>query len=351
MKPTIQKTIAIEWRGDRPKGQVRVAEGKLLGMTVSRGNGSVESGFRFAAAADATFRIEVSIEGTDQRYGPSPTIVSVLAGGPSFSFFLRDVNPHFPMLIPEYGVLVTTAADQRSFTEVEDAILKRGSRTRLQQIESEPEESFESAAGYARLMTCPTWLGVSRDMRIFAVGERLDWIQPRFHYVDVSLPESNDKPFRYEFLMGRGWGIQDKIERRLDGGSLPILRGTVEDGEVTYQLTAFVTLEMTALTPQTLKGTDFLVADGHARGHMFTPEQQRRFESLLPGEMQRNEETVLCMSLSAAINTSAVPRYAYFRSLWPNLGSAAWAVRRSGCLMAGRDSVCSPVAACTRSQS
>ena len=64
-------------------------------------------------------------------------------------------------------------------------------------------------------MRCHTWLGLSRNMRIFAVGEKLDWIEPRFHYFQALLPENGHKPFRYEFVMGRGWGVRDDIERQL----------------------------------------------------------------------------------------------------------------------------------------
>lgn len=323
MESTTQTTVAIEWRGGKPKGRLQVADGKLLSAKVSRGAGSVESGFQFAASGDSTFRIDVALEGTDQRYGQGPTIVSVLAGDHTFSFFLRDVNLHFPIFIPEYGVLVTAAEDLRTFSEVEDTIFKRGSRTRLQQIEAEREESFENAAANDRRMSCPTWLGLSRDMRIFAMSERLEWVQPRFHYIDVSLPESGNQPFRYEFLTGRGWGVQDKIERRLDDGVLPILHGTLLDGDITYDLTAFATLEASPLTAATLRGTHFLVADGHTRGHMFTPQQENLYSSLLEGEMETGEEVVLFLRLSAA-NTFSAPRYAFFRNIWPNWGMAPW---------------------------
>ena len=88
-------------------------------------------------------------------------------------------------------------------------------------------------------------------------------------------------------MMGRGWGAVDKITRRLDGGVLPILEGTLVDDDLTYELTAFVTLESTPLTAQNVQGTHYLVADGHGIGHMFTKEQQAQYDSLLPGEMNK----------------------------------------------------------------
>jgi hypothetical protein len=69
---------------------------------------------------------------------------------------------------------------------------------------------------------------------------------------------------------------------------------------------------------QELRGTHFLVADGHGRGHMFTEGQRHQFESLLPEEMHRDEETVLFLRVTAT-NTSPALRYAFFRSLVPTV--------------------------------
>ena len=101
---------------------------------------------------------------------------------------------------------------------------------------------------------------------------------------------------------------------------MPILEGTLVDDDLTYELTAFVTLESTPLTAQNVQGTHYLVADGHGVGYMFTKEQQAQYDSLLPGEMNKTEETVLCVRV-VAINTASVPRYAFFRNVSPNLGS------------------------------
>jgi hypothetical protein len=199
----------------------------------------------------------------------------------------------------------------------------------LQQIEAEPEESFADAAVNTRDLHVPTWLGLGRDMRIFQVDERLESVQPRFHGEEVTLPEAQDKPVQYDFLMGRGWGVVDKIARRLDGGVLPVLEGTLVDDDITYELTAFATLEASPLTAPNVRGTHFLVADGHGLGHMFTKEQQAQYDSLLPGEMNTAEETVLCMRI-VAVNRAAVPRYAFLRTAspnrgsFPNVGSTAW---------------------------
>jgi hypothetical protein len=267
--------------------------------------------------------VDLRVKGTDVKYGQGGTILTIADKEHPFSFFLRDVRKEFPIYIPTYGVIVTTAEDQRTYGEIEQAVRARASQTKLQQIENEPEESFESAAANTRELSCPTWLGLGRDMRIFEVGERLESVKPRFHGTEVPLPEALDKPVQYNFLMGRGWGVVDKISRRLDEGVLPILHGTLVDDDVTYELTTFVTLESTPLTAQNVQGTHFLVADGHGGGHMFTKEQQAQYDTLLPGEMNKAEETVLCMRF-VAVNTASVPRYAFFRNVSPNLGLAAW---------------------------
>jgi hypothetical protein len=196
-------------------------------------------------------------------------------------------------------------------------------QTNLQRLQTEPEESYEAALSRTRAFKCETWLGLSRDMRLFVIDERLESIQPKFAGTPVTLPEAEDKPISFGFLMGRGWGVGDMISRRMEDGVLPILHGKLIDDEITYELTAFVTLERSPLSPQTLRGTNFLVVDGHGRGHTFSKEQQTQFDSLLPTEMNRDEETVLCLRITA-VNTASIPRYAFIKSATPNLGVAAW---------------------------
>jgi hypothetical protein len=308
-----QQAIAIEWRNGRPKGRVTVTDGRLLDLRVARGEGSVENG-QFSSSADSPFRLSVSVSGSDVQYGPGSTIVSVEAEHGAFSFFLRDVNRQAPIWIPQVDVTVTTGDDLRSYSEIEHDILQRELRTRLQQIEHEPEESFACAAESTRSLKCPTWLGLGRDMRIFSVGERLEWILPQFHGLEVPLPETQDRPCRYDFQMGRGWGPADQIERSLDRGILPILKGTLVDDDIRYDLTAFVWTE----SKTALRGTHFLVADGHSRGHMFTEPQRCQYESLRPEEMNRDDETVLYLRVTAT-NTSPALRYAFFRNPAPTV--------------------------------
>jgi len=315
--------IAIEWKGMHPVGQIVVSDGALEKLQVVRGQGEIQGSDRFSGQQGGSLRLRLQIKGTGVQYGKGGTIVTVADKEHPFSFFLRDVNKDFPIYIPAYGVIVTTADDPRTYDEISQAIHARASRTKLQQIEGEPEETFADAATNTRELQVPTWLGLGRDMRIFEIDTRLESIQPRDHGYEVTLPEGGKEPVRYSMMMGRGWGPVDKITRHLDEGELPILRGTLVDDDLTYELTTFVTLESTPLTAQNVQGTHYLVADGHGIGYMFTKEQQAQYDSLLPGEMNKAEETVLCMRV-VAVNTASVPRYAFFRNVSPNLGSAAW---------------------------
>ena len=209
-------------------------------------------------------------------------------------------------------------------------------QSKLERVASEPEENFETAAEAVRSLSCQTWLGLGRDIRIFGVSERLDWIQPRFHGDEVALPETENRPCSYRFLMGRGWGAVENITRRLEDGVLPILHGMLVDDDIVYNLTAFVTLESTPLAAGKVRGTHFLTADGHGIGHMFTPAQQASHDSLESTEMNQPEETVLFVRISA-VNRAAVSRYAFFKNPAPSPvaaysldGSAGFAAYKTG---------------------
>jgi hypothetical protein len=318
----VSREVSIEWSAGQPTGQILVSGGVLAGLKVSRGKGAIQAPDRFTSSESGGLRLDLSVVGNDIRYGKGGTIVTLATREHPFSFFLRDVTRDQPIFIPAYWIIVATGGDQRSYRDIETEIRARGMQTKLQQIESEAEETFEDAAQNTRELKCPTWLGLSRDVRIFEVDVRLESITPRFHGTDVTLPESQGKPIQYQFLMGRGWSVADSITRRLDDGIFPILHGTVVDDDISYELTAFAALEASPLTAGNVRGTHFLVADGYGLGHMFTQEQQAQRDALLPAEMNREEETVLCLRV-VAVNTKPVPRYAFFRNVAPNLGRAS----------------------------
>ena len=316
------KTIAVVWASGPLSGTVRVKEGTLGAARIVVGNGSADAD-RFTISSAGPCRLEIEVRDARLAPGPNATMVTVSMQEKPFTLFLRDVTSDTPIFIPAYGVAVTEAGDERSYAEIEDANTARGLRTALQRIASEPEETYENAAAHTRSMVVPTWLGLSRDMRLFEVAHREVFgcgieVIPRFHGELVRIPETGDKDVKYAFCMGRGIACVSRIGRRLEEGYLPILRSTAADDDVEYSLTAFAGLEKSALTAANLRGTHFLVADGHAAGHMFTEAQQEEFDHLRADEDNPAEETVLCVR-AEAVNTAAVPRYAWFKSARPDV--------------------------------
>jgi hypothetical protein len=311
------QSIAMEWMGDSPSGRLVVENGRLGALKIVRGQGRIDQDtFSFQSQGDC--RLEVGIDDVRVQEGSDATLVHVQTDRHPFSFFLRDVNAQTPMVVPAYQVVVTQTDDARSGAQIVAAVRGKGGRTWRAQIQAEPEESYENAAAHTRSMYVPTWLGTSRDARIFEIriGEpyqRDDLIVPKFSGSAVHIPELGNTPVQYFFTIGRGRGCRASVTRELTEGVLPILEGNVDDGDVQYRFTAFVTLEKSALRPSDLRGTSYLAADGYAAGHMFTPEQQKQFEAIRATEVEREEETVLYGRIEAA-HTSAVPRYAWFKA-------------------------------------
>ena len=321
------RSLAIEWARGPGEGRIAVTHGQLLGLEVRRGVGRI-SGDRFVAEEGAPFAVTLRVGAEHLGVGAKATRVSIANASGPCTFFLRDLRPEQPILISCCGLAATEADDPRTYEQILAAVRSRGLVTALQRLELEPEESYERAAQATRALRCPLWLGLGRDMRLFELLLRgpeaiFDAVQPRFHGTLVPRPEAGGAPCRYYFFLGRGWGCEERLARRLDEGVLPILRQELWDGDVLYDCTAFVTLEEHPLTAANVHGTHYLVADAHAYGHMFTPEQQAAVDALLPAELHPPEETVLCYRARAA-NTAAVPRYAYFKAVWPATTGDWW---------------------------
>lgn len=300
------------------QGTVGIAGGSLLGARFVRGSGSI-AGAAFEGTGMGGVALQLELEGNTAT-GAGAAIVSLRTEANPFSFFLRDVNASYPVVIPAYGVAVTTADDGRSCGELRDGIPYRAN---VGQRPCEPEPSFEEAAGIVKEKRLGTWLGIGRDIRLFGVGfaeydaHSYDWIEPRLHARRVSLPESGDAPVRYNFRFGRGDGCRRATTRRLADGRLPILRGEVDDGDMLYRTTAFATLERNPLTAANVRGTHHWTAAGHTSGITFTAEQQTAYDALLAPELAQDEETVLVYRIEA-VNRAAVPRYAWFKAPVPN---------------------------------
>lgn len=308
---------SVLWKTGGITGEARVSFGRLVALNTRGGS---ENGARFSCGSGAPARIDLEIDEANLGFGANPTRVTILTPHHTFTFFLRDVQCDYPIYLPEYSVLVTGADDGRDYAAIEQAITVRGGATRLHEIACAPEESFETAAAATRPLRSPTWLGLSRDMRLFELdlthAGHSYVIRPRLHGVVRCWGE---QPLHYVFVAGRGVGCVDALGRRLDQGELPILHAVCTDDDMRYDMTFFATLERAVLTAETLRGTHYLVADGHAAGHRFTPEQQDRFEKLLPEETDPDADEVVLYARIIATNIAPVPRYAWFRTCLPNV--------------------------------
>ena len=311
------QTVSLRWETPPPGGSVAVDRGEPVSLLARHGT---VAGNTFKLAADQPGRLDLTIKAAPGN-GALPVLVTIRTeGARGFTFRPDEINAACPVYLPADHVVVTEASDERSYAAIVADIGKRGTTTKLQQIAKAPEASFASAAATDREVTVPTWLGVSRDMRLFAVDEHLETFQPRFAGYDVRLSETPGQPATYAFHFGRGWGPRPAVTRRLDDGDLPILRGVIDDEAIRYDVTMFATLERSPLTPENIRGTDFLVADAHGHGHMFTPAQAGLEKQRSETELNPPEEVVLYVR-AVATNRGGTPQYALFRAATPSLAT------------------------------
>lgn len=319
------KRIALLFNSRVTNGSLSIHPGRIVHGDLIAGQGVYENGTNFFQAQGAC-RFEITVDGANDELGAHATIISVETADMAFSFNSRDVSIEYPIYIREYGVIITDAQQSLGFETILDEIQSRQLQTHLQRIESEPEESFEDAAARTRAMICPTWLGLSRDVRIFSTHYRgigntdderaWDSVEPRFHGQRARIAETNDMPVQFLYLLGRGMGCEQIVSRSLEEGCYPILHCRIQDDEVTYDNTAFVSYENSALTAQTLQGTPYLIADHHGVAYMFTEEQRAEFDRVLASQQADAEQTVY-YSRTVATNTARVPRYAWFKNPYP----------------------------------
>lgn len=319
--------VMLAWKQAPTAGSIGVTHGTLSRVEIATGKGKTSRN-TFNFSSEGNGRLRLFLDSANTHVGSYATVVTVEAPTGSFSFFLRDVTLDYPIYIPAYGVVVLHADDPRSYDDVEWAVLSKKSKTKIQQLADAPEEaSFASVENRTRDMTVPTWLGTSRDFRIFQITEALsdqspgeaNIISPRRSVSAVALPEAGDQAANYLYTVGRGVGVQDNISRRLDEGSLPILHSTLTDDDIQYHSTTFVSFEKSALSLGAPFGTDFLVADSYSGGHMFTDGQRELLAARQEDVLSPDEETVLYFR-SEAVNTGTVPRYAWFKAPRPGTG-------------------------------
>jgi hypothetical protein len=319
----MKTTIAIELADGRATGTVQVTAGTLSAVKLVRGKGQASTR-GFALASSGSCRLEVAVDGARVAPGAHATLVSLNREAGSVSFFLRDVTAEHPIYIPEYGVAVVPAGDSREYDAIAAAIGARHLAGGLAALANEPEQTFEAACERNRSLVCPTWLGLSRDMRLFRMGYSREmgyWgnVVPAYHSTVQNVPETREVPYGLDFMIGPGASCRVRIARRLEDGVLPILRSEQCEDDVIYRLTAFATLETQPLALEALRGTDWRAAYPHTGGNMSTKVERDAIRDLSEAERNGREEEVVCCVRVEAVNTGAVPRYAWFRSLHLNI--------------------------------
>ena len=312
----MNQKITILFKDQVSDGKIMVSHASLAGINSSCSCKAVDQ--EFCVCGDAPYRLEVELADIKNDAGAYATRIRVNTSRFGFSFFLRDVNSNYPVFILQYGVAITSADDKRNYNELAAAVACSGGKSELERIDAAPEESYEHCLDGLRKLDSPTWLGTSRDIRIFEVGIRdycaeiWDCVTPRFFSKPQKVAEIGDYPVKYCFMAGRGIGCEKNISRRLEDGVLPILNATSRDGDIVYKTRYFVTNEISPLDISHVRGTDMYVADVYGAGCMLTPTQQERADNILESELNRDEETVMYIQIEV-VNTGIVPRYSFVR--------------------------------------
>ncbi|HNS31801.1 MAG TPA: hypothetical protein PKN36_02350 [bacterium] len=313
--------IKILWEEAPGKGVVEVLNGEIDFVVIAEGKGLCRGGsFDFESEAGT---LEAVISEANIEAGAFSTIVRVRTKTNSFSFFLRDVfDSENPVWIPEYGVAVLQQSDRRSYEEVSWDIENRKIMSDFSRFENEPEETFENAASINRQQYAPTWLGISRDMRIFRFG-----YQEKFGFfgkISSCYLAHKSKLWLSQdllFAIGQGASCRYEISRSLDGGCLPILKAVQKEKFMHYHVTAFASLEKSPLKKENVKGTHWLAAYANSGGNMLGEKGREEIKEFLEKEMyEREEEVILCCRVEA-VNTGKTPCYAWFKSPYFRTGN------------------------------
>lgn len=314
--------FVIRWKDAPGKGCIKVRNGNLLRLKTSEGRIDLNN---FNLKGNS---LQVFMADSHNDIGPNATVVTVeLEKQKSFSFFLRDVQGEYPICIPNYGVAVLPIDDERDYSRVLHDVLIKKAFNKVDIINRGEEMSFEAAASLVRKMDVPIWLGIGRDMRIFELEDELEtnnleckMIRPRLSGTPVRIAESNNQDLFYRYALGRGVGVRNNVKRSLDEGILPIYHTIMQDDDILYKTTSFVSYGSTDLTLENLKGTDFYISDKYSPGRVFTEEQKEKLK-----EKEKSEDVqddIILYSRTWIENSGNVPRYAWVKA--PQVGNGNW---------------------------
>lgn len=261
--------------------------------------------------------------------GPFPTLVTVDKPPFPFTFAVRDVTAKCPVFVPEAACFALPGDDPRSYeTALADLKAKR-LVSDAERMENEPEESYEHACRFDRDQSCPVWLGLGRDLRIFRVSEQTDeqiWglVVPAYHSMtqSVTRADGTTRPREIRFELGPGVNCRPRLERKLEDGALPIIRAVQYEQQVEYRLTLFASLENGPVTNDRVRGSEPLAALSQMNYAMLTEAEKKELAPRIAGETAHREEEPVLFVRVEAVNTGLVPAYAWFKAPHSNAPSA-----------------------------
>ncbi|MCA9429052.1 MAG: hypothetical protein KC940_00955, partial [Candidatus Omnitrophica bacterium] len=302
-------------------GEVQIRYGELDDLSIHWGEGNIEDS-HFQMEASDPVRIDVTISKARIEPGPGATAIEVTSATQSFAFFLRDVSSSRPIHLSEYGIIVTTSEDSRSFSEISGAIESPERKTRLEEYQDREEPDFQSAGKITRHMHLPVWLGLGRDIRFFEIATQYNQLLPEPQKTDLIVLRNYGEGIQtMPFLLGMGVNAVETMTRTLEEGCLPILHGTRTQGKIEYRMTAFATLETSPLTDENISGTHYLAVDhfsGENTRRAWIPEQAADAEKILETELVSSREKPVLFFRAEAENLGDTPNYAHFLVPNPN---------------------------------
>ncbi|HNS31568.1 MAG TPA: hypothetical protein PKN36_01155 [bacterium] len=308
------KIIRVIWHNAPDEGSVEVIRGTIESIHIASGKGRCKgNSFSFNPGPAS---LDVMVSDAMTMPGAFATIVRIRTKKNPFSFFLRDaLNSSSPVWIPEYGVAVLKQGDNRSYEDISGDIMKMKIPSDFSSFEDGPEENFENAACRNRKNYAPTWLGISKDMRIFRFG-----YQDKFNFfgkISSCFLSHHNKLWDSQdllFAMGQGLACRYDISRRLEEGYMPILRAVQREKFMHYHVTAFASLEKGPLEKERVRGTHWLAAYANSAGNKLSREDIEKMQDFIDKEMYfREEEVVLCCKVEA-VNKGRSSCYAWFKS-------------------------------------
>lgn len=313
--------VDIVWSGNIQfsSGEVHVSNAKLKSLHWIEGKGTVK-GQQFKRSNVSKARLRVRLTDYNINPGPNPSSVTIRFDSLAFTVLIRDVQSASPVFLPQFNVAVLPVGDNRNFERVAADVYAKKLLSKFDRIEQEPETNFDNLDEHTRDQYVPTWLGTSRDIRIFQINEKFNQpattqvIYPKNGARAVDFEEAGSKYLnvRYGISYGRGESTAPNISRRLEDGILPILNSVLVDDDIHYHNVSFVVNELYPLDEMANHGTNYLVASNSLFNANFSEKDQETLKQETTRERNKPDQTILCWQLKA-INTGQVPRYAWFR--------------------------------------